>query len=130
MRSHQGEIFFYFPLISLTLFTWLDFDSHHRSQKNAKVVSIDSYEDVPANDEEALKKAVAHQPVSVAIEASGLALQLYQSVSKLFSHTHVSNCILPFINCDNWTHLLNFLGCIHWQMWLCSRPWRRRRWIW
>ena len=76
------------------------------SQKNAKVVSIDSYEDVPANDEEALKKAVAHQPVSVAIEASGLALQLYQSVSKLFSHTHVSNCILPFINCDNWTHFI------------------------
>ncbi|XP_038880922.1 cysteine proteinase COT44-like [Benincasa hispida] len=49
------------------------------TRKNAKVVSIDGYEDVPANDEEALKKAVAHQPVSVAIEASGLALQLYQS---------------------------------------------------
>ncbi|XP_023003481.1 cysteine proteinase COT44-like [Cucurbita maxima] len=49
------------------------------TRENAKVVSIDGYEDVPANDEEALKKAVAHQPVSVAIEASGLALQLYQS---------------------------------------------------
>lgn len=89
----------------MTLFTWLDSDSQHRSQKNAKVVSIDAYEDVPANDEESLKKAVAHQPVSVAIEASGLALQLYQSVSKLRArtHTHVSNCRLPFINCDNWT---------------------------
>ena len=31
------------------------------------------------NDEKALKKAVAHQPVSVAIEASGRALQLYDS---------------------------------------------------
>ncbi|GER42175.1 cysteine protease [Striga asiatica] len=48
-------------------------------RKNAHVVSIDSYEDVPANDEQALKKAVAHQPVSVAIEAGGRAFQLYQS---------------------------------------------------
>ncbi|MED6134010.1 hypothetical protein PIB30_033534 [Stylosanthes scabra] len=49
------------------------------SRRNAKVVSIDGYEDVPVNDEKALKKAVAHQPVSVAIEASGRALQLYES---------------------------------------------------
>lgn len=48
-------------------------------QKNTKVVSIDGYEDVP-QDEKALQKAVAHQPVSVAIEASGRALQLYSSV--------------------------------------------------
>lgn len=49
-------------------------------QENARVVSIDSYEDVPENDEEALKKAVSNQPVSVAIEAGGRAFQLYQSV--------------------------------------------------
>lgn len=49
-------------------------------QKNAKVVSIDSYEDVNPYDEEALKKAVANQPVSVAIEAGGRDFQLYQSV--------------------------------------------------
>ncbi|KAK7263180.1 hypothetical protein RJT34_30766 [Clitoria ternatea] len=49
------------------------------TKKNAKVVTIDGYEDVPPYDEKALKKAVAHQPVSVAIEASGRALQLYQS---------------------------------------------------
>lgn len=48
-------------------------------KKNAKVVSIDGYEDVPENDEQALKKAVAHQPVSVAIEAGGRAFQLYES---------------------------------------------------
>ncbi|OAY67928.1 oryzain alpha chain-like [Ananas comosus] len=48
-------------------------------RKNAKVVSIDSYEDVPANDEMSLKKAVANQPVSVAIEAGGRAFQLYES---------------------------------------------------
>ncbi|XP_050123883.1 cysteine proteinase COT44-like [Malus sylvestris] len=47
--------------------------------ENNKVVSIDGYEDVPSYDENALKKAVAHQPVSVAIEAGGRALQLYES---------------------------------------------------
>ncbi|KAI4314994.1 hypothetical protein L6164_027848 [Bauhinia variegata] len=50
-----------------------------QTRKNTKVVSIDGYEDVPVFDENALKKAVAHQPVSVAIEAGGRALQLYQS---------------------------------------------------
>lgn len=50
-------------------------------QKNAHVVTIDGYEDVPQNDEKALKKAVAHQPVSVAIEAGGRHFQHYQSVS-------------------------------------------------
>ncbi|KAJ0965367.1 hypothetical protein J5N97_026505 [Dioscorea zingiberensis] len=48
-------------------------------RKNAKVVSIDAFEDVPANNEKALKEALAHQPVSVAIEAGGREFQLYQS---------------------------------------------------
>lgn len=48
---------------------------------NTKVVAIDGYEDVPPFDERSLKKAVAHQPVSVAIEASGKEFQLYESVS-------------------------------------------------
>lgn len=52
-------------------------------QKNAKAVTIDGYEDVPENDESSLKKAVANQPVSVAIEAGGRAFQLYQSVISL-----------------------------------------------
>ena len=43
-------------------------------------MTIDGYEDVLPNNEKALKKAIAHQPVSVAIEAGGRALQLYQSV--------------------------------------------------
>lgn len=49
-------------------------------QKNAKVVTIDSYEDVPVNNEKALQSAVANQPVSVAIEASGRSFQFYESV--------------------------------------------------
>ncbi|XAR59430.1 Actinidain [Bertholletia excelsa] len=50
-----------------------------QTRKNARVVSIDGYEDVPENDENSLKKAVANQPVSVAIEAGGRAFQLYES---------------------------------------------------
>ncbi|MED6139206.1 hypothetical protein PIB30_081709 [Stylosanthes scabra] len=41
--------------------------------------TISGYEDVPANNEQALKNAVANQPVSVAIDASGSDFQLYQS---------------------------------------------------
>lgn len=44
-------------------------------------MSIDSYEMVPANDEKALQKAVANQPVSVAINADSPAFQHYVSVS-------------------------------------------------
>ncbi|XP_010556436.1 PREDICTED: cysteine proteinase RD21A-like [Tarenaya hassleriana] len=49
------------------------------SRKNAKVVTIDDYEDVPMYNEKALQKAVANQPVSVAIEGGGMAFQLYES---------------------------------------------------
>ncbi|XP_008796470.2 oryzain alpha chain-like [Phoenix dactylifera] len=54
-------------------------DTCDQYRKNAHVVTIDSYEDVPINDEQSLQKAVANQPVSVAIEAGGRAFQLYQS---------------------------------------------------
>ncbi|CAA2938088.1 cysteine ase RD21A-like [Olea europaea subsp. europaea] len=64
-----------------------------QNRKNARVVSIDGYEDVPENDEQSLKKAVANQPVSVAIEAGGRAFQLYQS------------------------------GCLYWTLWNTTRPW-------
>ncbi|XP_059461680.1 cysteine protease XCP1-like [Corylus avellana] len=41
------------------------------------VVTISGYHDVPENDEESLLKALANQPLSVAIEASGRAFQFY-----------------------------------------------------
>ncbi|KAK4756233.1 hypothetical protein SAY87_006360 [Trapa incisa] len=46
-------------------------------KQNSPVVSIDGYEDVPANDEDSLLKAVANQPVSVSIDAGGMDLQFY-----------------------------------------------------
>ncbi|CAH9091402.1 unnamed protein product [Cuscuta europaea] len=50
-----------------------------QARKNAKVVTIDGYVDVPANSEKALQEAVAGQPVSIAIEAGGRDFQLYAS---------------------------------------------------
>ncbi|KAI3932470.1 hypothetical protein MKW92_024064 [Papaver armeniacum] len=41
--------------------------------------SINGYEDVPANNEASLLKAVSKQPVSVAIDASGQDFQFYSS---------------------------------------------------
>jgi len=49
-----------------------------QNRKNAKVVTIDDYEDVPAYDEWALQKAVANQPIAVAIEGGGREFQLYE----------------------------------------------------
>ena len=46
-----------------------------------EVVKISGYQDVPQNDEESLLKALAHQPLSVAIEASGQDFQFYSGVS-------------------------------------------------
>ncbi|KAF3331441.1 cysteine proteinase [Carex littledalei] len=39
--------------------------------EKSQVVTIDGYQDVPRNNKNALLKAVANQPVSVSIEASG-----------------------------------------------------------
>lgn len=43
----------------------------------SEVVTISGYHDVPQNSEQSLLKALAHQPLSVAIEASGRDFQFY-----------------------------------------------------
>lgn len=48
-----------------------------QARRDRKVVTINGFEDVPENDEISLKKAVAHQPVAVAIEADQKSFQLY-----------------------------------------------------
>lgn len=47
------------------------------AKENNPAVSIDGYEKVPENDEDALLKAAANQPVSVAIDAGGSDFQFY-----------------------------------------------------
>ena len=49
-----------------------------RREHDRPVVTIDGYEDVPVNSRDALKKAIANQPVAVAICANS-ALQFYHS---------------------------------------------------
>lgn len=58
-------------------------------------MAISGYEDVPENDEESVLKALAHQPLSVAIDASGRDFQFYSGVSSLLylSHQCVSHCV-------------------------------------
>lgn len=53
-------------------------------QKNAPEVIIDGYEMVPEYDENALMKAVANQPVAVAIDAGGKDFQFYSEVTPFF----------------------------------------------
>ncbi|KAL0337247.1 UNVERIFIED_CONTAM: Senescence-specific cysteine protease SAG39 [Sesamum calycinum] len=48
-------------------------------KESSDAAKITGYEDVPANSESALLKAVANQPVSVAIDASGSDFQFYSS---------------------------------------------------
>ncbi|KAI4333860.1 hypothetical protein L6164_018617 [Bauhinia variegata] len=55
-------------------------DGTCNANKEANIAAtIKGYEDVPANDEQALQKAVANQPISVAIDASGSDFQFYSS---------------------------------------------------
>ncbi|XP_050381663.1 senescence-specific cysteine protease SAG39-like [Argentina anserina] len=55
-------------------------DGTCNAQKEAShAASITGHEDVPANSESALLKAVAGQPISVAIDASGSDFQFYSS---------------------------------------------------
>ncbi|XP_076948579.1 senescence-specific cysteine protease SAG39-like [Bidens hawaiensis] len=49
------------------------------TKESSHAAKITGYEDVPASSEAALLKAVAMQPVSVAIDASGRDFQSYQS---------------------------------------------------
>ncbi|KAF9619648.1 hypothetical protein IFM89_007969 [Coptis chinensis] len=50
-----------------------------KKKEASHAANITGHEDVPANDEKALLKAVANQPIAVAIDASGSAFQFYSS---------------------------------------------------
>lgn len=51
----------------------------NKNKESSHAAKISGYEKVPTNSENALLKAVAHQPVSVSIDAGGMAFQFYTS---------------------------------------------------
>ena len=80
MKNHENFLNFN---ISLILYTIKNLLSHVVVQENSTVVSIDGYEHVPANDENALLKAAANQPVSVSIESGSSDFRFYSEVNYL-----------------------------------------------
>ncbi|MFI2944779.1 C1 family peptidase, partial [Serratia nematodiphila] len=50
-----------------------------KKKELSHAANITGYEDVPANNESALLKAVVNQPVSVAIDAGGVDFRFYSS---------------------------------------------------
>ena len=73
------------------------------SQVTKPVVSIDGYEKVPENDEDALLKAAANQPISVAIDAGGSDFQFYSEVSfrKLLGYFVIFISVQAFPLCED-----------------------------
>ncbi|XVE86301.1 hypothetical protein DITRI_Ditri18aG0024600 [Diplodiscus trichospermus] len=51
--------------------------TYNTNEEADHAAKISGFEDVPANSEDALQKAVANQPVSVAIDVGGSEFQLY-----------------------------------------------------
>ncbi|KAL6549185.1 Cysteine protease xcp2 [Orobanche hederae] len=49
-----------------------------KGMDNSELVTISGFDSIPTNDEQSLLKALAHQPISVAIEASGKDFQFYE----------------------------------------------------
>ncbi|KAF6158828.1 hypothetical protein GIB67_012471 [Kingdonia uniflora] len=67
-------------LATEVIYPYVGVDSTCNTKKEAShAAKIIGHEDVPANNEKALLKAVANQPISVAIDASGSAFQFYSS---------------------------------------------------
>ena len=66
-------------------------------------MTISGYHDVPENNEQSLLKALANQPLSVAIEASGRDFQFYSGVCLV--NAYLFNLILL------WSYKINLTMC-------------------
>ena len=82
--GHMEDAFKYIVknggITSEAKYPYKEIDGTCNSEKEASaVVQIKGYEMVPANSEAALLKAVANQPVSVAIDGGGSDFQFYSS---------------------------------------------------
>lgn len=89
------------------------------------MVTIDGFEDVPEKDEEALLKAAAHQPVSVAIEADKKSFQLYDGELPHLPNEYIRPvqraglCLRPVL-LSAVCRCLTALHAMHILLWQCS----------
>lgn len=77
-------------------------------QAESEVVTISGYHDVPQNNEQSFLKALAHQPLSVAIEASGRDFQFYSGVSHNLTLFIYSKLLLWLIRKMTSQYLLSY----------------------
>ena len=88
--------------------------SCNSNEEGNHVASIKGYEDVPANSEQALQKAVANQPVSVAIDASGSDFQFYKS------GVFTGSCGTEL---DHGVTAIGYGTCDNTEFWLVKNSW-------
>ena len=104
------------------------------------VVTISGYHDVPQNNELSLLKALANQPLSVAIEASSRDFQFYSGVSLLWTQQHIylqwiiiHICLEIYIYQSpnsNINDIDESVGYFWWPLWNWARSWCGCGWIW
>lgn len=75
IRKNKQSLFIYITF-ALNFFFFFFFHLQDVSEK----VTISGYHDVPHNNEDSFLKALANQPISVAIDASGRDFQFYSGV--------------------------------------------------
>ncbi|THG08928.1 hypothetical protein TEA_003503 [Camellia sinensis var. sinensis] len=75
-----------------------------KKKGQSEVVTISGYHDVPENNEGSLLKALANQPLSVAIEASGRDFQFYSGLLQL------ENVFAVVSYCARMTQYILYLG--------------------
>lgn len=97
-------------------------------QGELEVVTISGYKDVPENNEASLIKALAHQPLSVAIEASGRDFQFYSGVSKIWNS--YGHCWYYYLTLMKSLTLQLCTGRFWWTLWNRAWSWSHSRWIW
>lgn len=100
-------------------------------------MTISGYQDVPQNDEVSLLKALAHQPLSVAIDASGRDFQFYRGVNyRSLPLKTRGNISIPTFH-RLWLvyalimhSFVGFAGGIQWTLWNWAWSWSNSSWIW
>lgn len=86
------------------------------------MVVIDGYESVPENDENAMMRAVANQPISGGINAGGHDIQFYSEV--MLMQMFIKSLVFPYLHMIAsliWFSVIS--GSVYWAMWHRVGPW-------